>query len=215
MRPTTDMLIDTLVLDVPPVRAGAVERRVLAGLAIGAVLVCIVIFATLGVRPDLAQAVHRPTIWMKWGYTASLGAIALYALLRLARPERRGLGMLWTFVVPVVLLGVVAAVDMARTPPAAMPHLWFGHSWRHCSMLVLALSLPIFGGFLWAIRALAPTRLRLAGAMAGLSAGGFAATLYGFACQETSALFVLTWYSLGIVAPMLIGSIIGPRVLRW
>ncbi|PTS89589.1 DUF1109 domain-containing protein, partial [Sphingomonas sp. HMWF008] len=58
-------------------------------------------------------------------------------------------------------------------------------------------------------------RLRLAGAMAGLAAGGIAATLYGFHCPETAAPFVLTWYSLGIAAAMAIGAAIGPRALRW
>jgi hypothetical protein len=135
--------------------------------------------------------------------------------MQLARPERRDMRWLWFALVPVVLLAALAFAQLATTPVEERWTLWMGGSWRQCSMRVALLSVPIFGGFLWAFRSLAPTRLRLTGAMAGLAAGGTAATLYGFACPETSALFVLTWYSLGILAAMGIGALIGPRVLRW
>ena len=58
--------------------------------------------------------------------------------------------------------------------------------------------MPIFAGLLWSFRRFAPTRLRAAGAAAGLAAGALAATLYCLHCPEVSAIFVLTWYSLGI-----------------
>jgi hypothetical protein len=80
---------------------------------------------------------------------------------------------------------------------------------------VLRLAIPIFIGLLWAYRRLAPTRLRAAGAAAGLAAGASAATLYCLHCPETSALFVLTWYSLGIAMMTAIGALLGPRLLRW
>jgi hypothetical protein len=80
---------------------------------------------------------------------------------------------------------------------------------------VLALSLPIFVGLLWSYRRFAPTHLRAAGATAGLSAGAWAATLYCLHCPEVSAMFVLTWYSLGIGLATLLGALVGPRLLRW
>jgi len=57
--------------------------------------------------------------------------------------------------------------------------------------------------------------LRLTGAAAGLAAGASAATLYGLHCPEVSALFVLIWYSLGMLVAAAIGALAGPRVLRW
>jgi len=80
---------------------------------------------------------------------------------------------------------------------------------------VLALSMPIFIGLLWSFRRLAPTRLRAAGAAAGLAAGAWAATLYCLHCPEVSAIFVLTWYSLGIGLAAALGALIGPYFLRW
>jgi hypothetical protein len=62
---------------------------------------------------------------------------------------------------------------------------------------------------------MAPTRLRATGAVIGLAAGGISAALYSLHCPEAGASFVLTWYTLGILAPALLGALLGPRLLRW
>ena len=49
----------------------------------------------------------------------------------------------------------------------------------------------------------------------GFIAGGLAATVYAFHCPESTAAFVATWYTLGIVLCGLIGWLLGPLVLRW
>lgn len=90
-----------------------------------------------------------------------------------------------------------------------------GASWKVCPWLVLTLAMPIFIGLLWSFRRLAPTRLREAGAAAGLAAGAWAATIYCLHCPEVSAIFVLTWYSLGILLAALAAAFLGPRLLRW
>ncbi|WP_227651246.1 NrsF family protein, partial [Klebsiella pneumoniae] len=84
----------------------------------------------------------------------------------------------WLLAVPVVLLTGLGVAELARTPPALWLAMWLGHSWMICPWLVLALAMPIFVGLLWSFRRLAPTRLRAAGAAAGLAAGAFAATVY-------------------------------------
>jgi hypothetical protein len=84
-----------------------------------------------------------------------------------------------------------------------------------CPWLVLTLAVPIFVGLLWSFRELAPTRLRAAGAAAGLAGGAWAATIYCLHCPETSAIFVLTWYSLGIMFAAGTGAVLGPRLMRW
>ena len=211
---STDALIDSLTEHVAPVQARAVEGRLLLGVLIGGVVTALAVVG-LGLRPDLSHALYGSTIWMKWGYTLSIALVAGFGVTLLARPERRNLRWLWLALVPVALLAALAVAQLAATPVPEWRTLWLGDSWRQCSLSVVLLSVPVFGGFLWAFRSLAPTRLRLAGAVAGLAAGGSAATLYGFHCPETSALFVLTWYSLGILAAMAIGALIGPRVLRW
>ena len=116
---------------------------------------------------------------------------------------------------PILLVALVAAVELGVTPSSQWLAMWLGHSWSVCPWRVLALSGPIFIGLLWAFRAFAPTQLRLAGALAGMSAGALGAMVYGLHCPESSALFLLTWYSLGIGLATVVGALIGPRLLRW
>jgi hypothetical protein len=81
--------------------------------------------------------------------------------------------------------------------------------------LIAALSLPIFAATLTGMRAMAPTRLRLAGAAAGFTAGAAAATIYCLHCPEMASPFIAFWYLLGVLLPAAVGALIGPRVLAW
>lgn len=211
----TDDLINSLSANVRPLARHAVERRLGAALALGGAITAVMVVLGLGVRSDFATAVHGHAIWMKWAYTLSLGIIAIFATRHLARPEARRSEWLWLLVLPVGLVATVAATELAHAPQSHWLAMWLGHSWRQCSMRVLLLSMPIFAGFIWAFRRFAPTRLRLTGAAAGLASGGCAALLYSLHCGETSALFVLTWYTFGMAAAAGLGALVGPRVLRW
>jgi hypothetical protein len=153
--------------------------------------------------------------WIKWSYTFSLAVAAVVMVVQLARPDSARLRWAWLLVVPVSLLAILGVAELARTPPGEWLAMWLGHSWMICPWLVLALAMPIFIGLLWSFRRLAPTRLRAAGAAAGLAAGAFAATVYCMHCPEVSAIFVLTWYSLGILLAASLGALLGPRLLRW
>jgi hypothetical protein len=211
----TDILIANLSEDVPKVSRHAVARRVGTGLVVGGMVAMIAVTTLLGVRPDLHVAMRGFAFWMKWTYTISLGLGAAFAVTRLARPDTRSLQALWILAVPVLLLAGVCINELARTPPAKWLAMWLGKSWMACPWLVLSLAAPIFVGLLWSFRKMAPTRLRAAGAVAGLAAGAWAATIYCLHCPEVSALFVLTWYSLGIAIAAGLGALIGPRLMRW
>ena len=211
----SDDLIAALSRDVRPVRRHAMQVRLLAGLGAGAVLTMVAVVAWLGVRPDLMIAMHGLTFWIKWGYTGSLGICGTIAAVRLARPDGSVGAALRLIALPVAALAIIAALELATTPRAGWLAMWLGHSWTICSRNVFLLALPIFAGLLWAYRRLAPTRLALAGMSAGITAGAWGATLYCLHCPETSALFVLTWYSLGMAAAAALGAVVGPRALRW
>jgi hypothetical protein len=215
MKMDTEQLIQSLARDVPVVRRHAVGQRIALGVLGGGVVSAALVVAVLGIRPDLHAAMHGFSFWMKWIYTASLGIGAVVATARLARPNGRSLRPLWPLAVPVLLLVGIGIGELARTPARDRLAMWLGHSWKVCPWLVLTLAIPIFIGLLWSFRALAPTRLRAAGATAGLAAGAWAATIYCLHCPEVSAIFVLTWYSLGIVLAAAAGAVVGPRVLRW
>ncbi len=211
----TDDLIAKLSQDVPRVARHAIGWRLVTGLVLGAVVALAAVALGLGIRPDLGLAMRSFAFWMKWTYTISLTIAALAVTVQLARPDSGRLRWVWTLAVPVVLLAAIGVVELIRTPPAEWVAMWLGATWKTCPWIVLGLAAPIFVGLLWSFRRLAPTRLRAAGAAAGLSAGAFAATVYCVHCPEVSAIFVLTWYSLGILLAASIGALLGPRLLRW
>ncbi|MBK9573564.1 MAG: DUF1109 family protein [Rhodoferax sp.] len=68
---------------------------------------------------------------------------------------------------------------------------------------------------LLAVRGLARSHLRGAGFSAGPLAGAVGANGYSLACPEASTVFVAVWYTAGIGLTALVGTALGPRVLRW
>ena len=211
----TEQLIASLSADVPRVSRHALARRIGFGIVGGGLVALFGLVAVLGVRPDLQFAMHGFAFWMKWTYTVSLGIGAIYAIQRLARPVPASLRGLWFLAIPVLVLAGVGIGEFASSPSSEWLGIWLSRSWKVCPWLVLGLAVPIFIGLLWSFRALAPTRLRAAGAVAGLAAGAWAATIYCLHCPEVSAMFVLTWYSLGILLAAGGGALLGPRLMRW
>jgi hypothetical protein len=211
----TEELVASLTRGLQPVARHAVGLRLATGLAGGALAALFLLSLTIGFRPDLWLAIQGPTFWIKWSYTASLAVAAVYAAARLARPEPTSVGALWLMAIPVLGLTMIGLIDLANSPRSQWLPMWLGKTWMDCPWLVLALAMPIFAGLLWSFRRLAPTRLRAAGAVSGFAAGAFAATIYCLHCPEASAIFVLTWYSLGILLAASIGALAGPRLMRW
>ena len=100
-------------------------------------------------------------------------------------------------------------------PGADMPDLVMGRSSRVCACLVTLTALPTLAATFWALRKLAPTRLTLAGAGAGLFAGAAGAFVYCFHCTEEAAPFIAVWYTLGIALVTALGALLGRPLLRW
>lgn len=211
----TDDLIRSLTTDLKPVPRNTVGRRIAFGIGGGAIVTLVMILFGLGFRPDLAIAMRGSQFWMKWGYTISLGVGAVAATMHLSRPDAQRVRWPWLLLVPFGLLAMLSMNEFVRTPRSGWLALLQGESWRICPLLVLLLSIPILLGLLWSFRWLAPARLRLAGAAAGLASGASAATLYCLHCPEASATFVLVWYTLGMGLAALVGALAGPRFMRW
>lgn len=211
----TDDLIEQLAGSVRPVRRNAAARRLCAGIGCGAILAFAALVAWLGIRPDIAAASTTAAFWMKWAFTLSIGAAAFVTVRRLGRPGGE-VGPTWRgLVAPVAMVGMIAVVEELRTPPPARPDVLLGHTALQCALAIPALAGPVLAGLLWAFRRLAPTRLRLAGAAAGLLAGAVGASVYAFTCPEQTATFMVTWYDAGILASAAMGALVGPRLLRW
>jgi hypothetical protein len=211
---TADLIERLSSEDMGAPRTGAAMR--LAGLlATGCIVSFLGMWAWLGIRPDLAQAISTPAYWMKFAYTLALAAIALWLTERLGRPGVGTSRPQRMILIPLAIIFALAIAQLAIAPATARLHLLMGASSHVCPWRIVALSLPIYLAAALGMRQLAPTRLIAAGAATGLLAGAAGAWIYAFHCDESAAPFVALWYTLGIAVVGAIGGASGKWLLRW
>ena len=211
----TDDLIGHLSGALEPTPPSQVLRILAMGLGTGAVLSAIVMFATIGVRPDLMDAMGDGSFWLKFVYTFMIAVLCFATVDRLARPDAAIGRFFILLIVPFLVMAGVAAREFLPADAAAQHALIMGHSARVCSILIAGLSLPLFAGLFWALRQLAPTRLTDAGAAACLLAGSAAATNKTNQSTESTSTFIAIWYSAGILLMACLGAVLGRLLLRW
>lgn len=209
----TDDLITMLSRDagLPPARASSLWLPV----ALAAGLSTAFLAATFGVRNDLGLLATSPLFWLKVVFVAALGAAGCRATTIASRPAARWRGLPWLFALPFVALAVAAGVTLADPALGSPAEQFWGATWRTCPLIIALLSLPIFAALMRVLKARAPTRLRLAGAVAGFAAGSLAATLYCLHCPELAPSFIGVWYVAGILIPTTLGALIGRASLAW
>ena len=210
---STDDLIQALAADAAA-RPEPVERRFLGLAALGVVAAACVYVLLLSPRPDLAAVIARPRVAFKFVVTLALVGLAATLALRLARPEAVSN---WRMaLLPVLaLLALGIAAECLTSPPEAWPVLLLGGNNLACLVLVPVLSALPLVVVLAALRHGAPRHPRVAGAAAGLVAGGIGAALYATQCPDDSPLLVAAWYGTGIALVAALGAAMGARALRW
>lgn len=211
----TDDLVTLLATGATAIEPNATTRRYATALGLGTLGAALMMVAVLGVRPDFRSALQLPMLWVKFAFVASLAVMSGFVALRLCRPGSKLAGMPGLLAVPVIVIWVLAAFALTTSDPAVRQELFFGRTWTTCPWFIALFSLPVFVAVIWAMQGLAPTRLRLAGAAAGLVAGSVGALVYTLHCPEMAAPFLGTWYLLGILIPTGMGTFLGPRLLRW
>ncbi|MDB5983133.1 MAG: anti-sigma factor [Pseudomonas sp.] len=211
----TDDLINLLSTGVAPIDRRLPAKRFGIAVLVGILGACLLVAAVLGVRADLVQVATTPIFWAKIALPLGLMIGALQMVTRLARPGMTGgKGGLWIVAaIAAVTLGGIYIIALAA--PDTRVALVLGKTWRVCAINITVLSIPGFIAVFWALRGLAPTRLRLAGACGGLLASSMATLAYCLHCPEMEVPFWGCWYVLGMLVPTLIGAAIGPRWLRW
>ena len=212
----TSELIEALAAtDSARVRPIRPAVRLVPAVLAGASVALIILSLWLGFQP-LAEAAHKSWFWMKEGYGVAAAFAGLALTVALARPGGRtslaGILIATLAIAAIWLMAIHSAMSAGRE---AQQSLWLGRTWMVCPWRILALAAPIWLTAVLAMRGMAPTRLAMAGAAAGLLAGGLSAIVYGLYCQESAAPFVAVWYSLGIAASVAAGALLGPRFLRW
>lgn len=211
----TDDMIRMLAANVEPVAAHQCARRHAIAAGVGLVGAAVLMVPSLGVRAQLAADAQLAMFWGKAGFVALLFAAGLFAAVRLSRP---GAALAWApaaIATALIAMWMAAALVLLQAAPAERAQLVFGETWRSCPFNIALLSVPAFAAAFWAMRGLAPTRLRLAGAAAGLFAGAAGALVYTLHCPELAPPFLGIWYVLGMLIPAAAGALLGPRLLRW
>lgn len=209
----TDALIDLLARDAGPAPRALAWRRLSPAAAAGLFVSAVAAIGWFGALP--AQMFATAVPWMKMAYAGALAASAGWLAARLSMPAAPVRSATRAVTVVVLAMAAIGLLSWFAAPAGERMAALLGHSWFSCPPSVLVLSLPALVGSLWAVRGMAPTRLRAAGFAAGLLAGAVGALGYSLYCPEASAAFVAVWYSLGILLTGALGAALGPYVLRW
>ncbi|MDM0013204.1 DUF1109 domain-containing protein [Variovorax sp. J22P168] len=211
----TDRLVSMLAAQLEPVPRHRTSQRLWLALAVGLPFAVAWAWMAFGPRRDLIQAMFWPMFWVRLLFGVSIGAAGFVIVHRLARPGVRVRRAWVGLAAPLLLIWVLALVALWAAPAGERAELVWGQTWRSCGASIAMISLPVFLTALWALKGLAPTRPALAGAAAGLLAGGTGAAVYAFHCQELAAPFIAMWYVAGIALPVVAGAVVGARLLRW
>ena len=208
----TEKLIDAMVVDRRT--RSSLPRALLGALALGGLVSLVLFFATLGIRPDIGDALATWRFNLKIVLVLVALAVAFSLCLAVSRPIRTGRETLR--LLPLAALATIAVgIEVVVLPGAAWANRLIGSN-----ALVCLCAIPLFAAaplvaVLAILRTGAPASPTLAGAAAGLLAATAGAALYAFHCFDDSPLFVVTWYSLAALPVVLLGAFAGQRFLRW
>jgi hypothetical protein len=208
-----EKLIRTLALDAR--RAAPMGQAWTIALGAAIVIAAAVFAVFVGPRADIAAAAETWRFLYKFLVMIALGATGLWALASLARPGATSPARLAALLAAPVLLILSVLVEVATIPADQFGQRLVGNNWMLCLSFIPLMGVGPLAAFLLALRHGAPDRPALAGAVAGLAAGGLAATLYASHCTDDSPLFVATWYPLAILMLAGAGALSARLVTRW
>ncbi len=209
------LLIQSLCDDLRPVEPDKGYKPLIAATAVGAGASLIGLLAMWGVQPNLYTASVLLPFLGKAAFGTGLAYVAIKGIVAYARPAERA-QRFRSYLSAVAAAATVAAIGiLSESSASGLETALLGASWQSCSARIILLSLPLIAAMIYVVRQQAPVRLRDAGAAIGMFSGATASIIYALTCTESSASFVLIWYSLGISAATAIGAFLGPKFLRW
>jgi hypothetical protein len=209
----TNELIRSLAAD-HGFRARSVGAVLAIAFALAIPVTAVMFMMGLDLRPDIMPAMRNPFFMLKFVVTLALVVTSLALAVRLVRPGAKSRAASWLLVLPVALIAGGIAADLMLPQASTWSARLMGSSALLCLTSIPALSLPLLIAALIGLRHGAATRPMLTGAVAGLVAGGIAATFYAAHCIDDSPLFVATWYSIALALVALTGAVIGRWMLR-
>ena len=178
-------------------------------------LAAAVFFAMLGPRSDIKSAAETLRFLFKFLLTITLAASAFSCVRTMSRPGESWRKSIPYLAVAPALIAMAVIVELLTLPSNTWSVTLIGTNSIACLTYIPLIGISPLAIFLWTLHYGAPTRPALAGAVAGLLAGGIAATFYAAKCTDDSPLFVATWYTLAITALAILGAAGANRFARW
>jgi hypothetical protein len=212
----TDELIAMLAKRDSGIDPRDVTKRVRLGLSLGIGFSVCLMLLFWGLNPHVLQdALTQTQFWVKVLMPISLAVLAWLLFQDLARPGAR-LKFAWGLVgTPWLVMALLGISFLVEAPAAQRAELIFGDTWKICSLSIALICAPMFLAGLWIMRGLAPTRLALSGGICGAFAGGVGTFIYALHCPELAVPFVATWYGLGMLFWVVVGGVLGRKLLAW
>ena len=211
----TDQLIESLVAELKPIDRTHISRALLSALAIGAIAALSIMFAVFGVVPNLLGRPQPDVFVSKLLFGVGVAATAAALLPKLARPGAGMRNLPALIFLPFDAIVAAAASALASVPVAAWTDMVFEENAVRCLLAIPLLAIPPFMALVWALRLGAPTDLSFAGAIAGLVAGGLAASACALPCVDHWIPAIAIWYGIPIGVCTTVGAKLGPWLLRW
>ncbi len=211
----TDAFISLLSAGIKPIDRHLQRKVFTRAIVLGGAGSLLLMLMLFGVRADIHLMLMTPLFWLKMALPLVLAATSLLLLTRASRPGV-AIGSYWLApALPVLVLWLAALVILLATPQMERYPLIMGVTWKQCPFNIALLSIPACVALVWAVRQLAPTRLRTAGLLTGLLASSLATMAYCLHCPEMGVPFWALWYVLGMLIPAALGWLLGPLLLRW
>ncbi|MGY6706265.1 NrsF family protein [Roseinatronobacter sp.] len=208
----TEDLIAALSADTLPQKT--VAQQLARALPVAMVISIAAFLAFWGPRPDIWTALGSVAV-LKTILPLGLAVMAAALALSLTHPgirhDIRG-AALALFVV--LVLGAFGAA-LLNAGLAGLIAALSTPSLQACLLSIPVLGLPVLLAVFWALSSGAALQPRLTGAVAGLIAGGLAASVYSLYCDKDMVLFVVPAYFTAIASIAVIGALLGPRLLKW
>ena len=183
--------------------------------AIAISIAAVVFFATLGLRPDIAAAARTVRFLFKFLVTITLVVSAFGCIRALSRPGEPSLRVIACLAAAPALVLLAVITELLILPSNTWSATMIGTNSIVCLTYIPLIGIGPLAVLLLALRRGAPSRPVLAGAVAGLLAGGIAATFYAAQCNNDSPLFVAVWYTISIAGLAILGAVGARQFARW
>jgi hypothetical protein len=168
-----------------------------------------------GVRHDIDHLRELMFLMLKVGLGTLIILGGALVLARLGRPGAETFFDTRSYRAAAPGLGLLAVAAMLALPLFHLLQHDAKGDWLECLISIPVIAVVPFAAVVWAMRKMAPTKLRLTGAAIGLVAGGVSSIGYALHCTDDSLFFITAWYGAAVAICVLAGALLGPRLLRW